>query len=334
MAALLLKERGYDVSAVMMTVKDDSGYGCGATEDLDAAKDLAERIGVPLTIVDCAAPYRELVLDYFRQEYLGGRTPNPCVRCNPLIKFGILPALAREMGQRFDYFATGHYARIEYSERYDRLVLMRGVDLRKDQSYFLYRLSSEQLAATLFPLGGFTKQEVRAMAAERGLAVHDKPDSQDFYAGDYAELLGKDAVLGDIVDEKGRVVGKHDGYWNFTPGQRKGLGIAHTEPLYVIRVEPEENRVVVGTKAEQLCSGCLINDVHFSLPLPEQGTALLGRMRSSQPLQKMTAGEMNKKDGTLEIRFAQPQHGIAPGQSLVLYEADLVIGGGIIAERL
>lgn len=332
MAVLLLRERGYDVAAVMMSVRDPSGHGCGVTEDVGAARALAGHIGVPLTIVDCSAPYRELVLDYFRNEYLAGRTPNPCVRCNPLLKFSLLPGLARQGGADFDFFATGHYARIEYRRDPGRYVLLRGQDHAKDQSYFLYRLGTDILARTLFPMGELRKQEVRRMAADRRLPVHDKPDSQDFYVGDHADLLGTTAREGNIVDCSGKVLGKHAGYWNFTPGQRKGLRVAFTEPLYVVRVVPERNEVVVGRRDEQRADGCLVGDLVFPDPLPTPGAVLRGKIRSAQPLRAMTVD--GTENGTLCVRFAEPLHGVAPGQSLVLYDGDMVVGGGIISQRI
>jgi tRNA-specific 2-thiouridylase len=330
MSALLLRDRGCDVGGVMMTVRDESGRGCAAGEDVGAARDLAGRIGVPLEVVDCSGPYRELILDNFRDEYLAGKTPNPCIRCNPLIKFGAFPDLLRKRGVMFDFFATGHYARIEFREELGRHALLRGVDTAKDQSYFLYRLPVGRLATIVFPLGGFRKAEIRDLARRRGLPVHDKPDSQDFYAGDYGDLLDREAEDGDIVDTSGNVLGRHRGYWKFTPGQRKGLGVAHSEPLYVIRVEPARNRVVVGTRDEELRRGCRAGDLRFHGPVPRPGTVLSGKLRSMQPLREMTVCEAD--DGILEVRFSQPQQGVAPGQSLVLYDGDVVVGGGVITE--
>lgn len=334
MTALLLREQGHDVVAAFMSVRGDGpGEGCGAKEDGVAARRLADGLGLPFIAVDCADAYRRLVLDYFRSEYLAGRTPNPCVRCNPLIKFRLLPELAARAGFGFDLFATGHYARIEYRPGLGRHVLSRGVDPSKDQSYFLYRLEAEQLARTMFPLGGMTKKAVRALAAERGLAVHDKPDSQDFQDGGYAGLMRRDPLEGDIVDLDGKTLGRHQGYWNFTPGQRKGLGVAFREPLYVVMVEPERNRVLVGTKAEALSGGCRVADTHFLLPEPAEGARLRGRLRSSQPLRGMTVGKTDADNGLI-IRFDEPLQGVAPGQSLVLYDGDDVVGGGIIEARL
>lgn len=326
--ALLLRERGYVVHGAMMTVRDASGRGCGAAGDEVAAERLAASLGVPLRVFDCSAAYGREVLGRFRDEYLAGRTPNPCVACNPLVKFSVLPALAREAGIDFDLFATGHYARIE--EREGRPALMRGLDPGKDQSYFLYRLSGEVLGRTLFPLGGMRKADVRREAEARGVSVFDKPDSQDFYDGDYAELLGVADAEGDIVDAGGKVLGRHKGYWRFTPGQRRGLGVAHREPLYVMRVEPTENRVVVGTKEEGLRRGCVADQLMFSWREPVVGERVTGKLRSAQPLREMVVREL--ADGCMRVEFAEAQQGVAPGQSLVLYEGDVVLGGGIIRE--
>jgi tRNA-specific 2-thiouridylase len=330
MTALLLREQGYVVHGAMMRVRDASGRGCGAAGDEAAAARLADSIGIPFAVYDCSDAYGREVLARFRDEYLAGRTPNPCIECNPAVKFSLLPALARRAGVEFDRFATGHYARI--GERDGFPVLLRGVDPGKDQSYFLCRLTREVLARTLFPLGGMRKAEVRREAARRGLAVADKPDSQDFYAGDYAELLGVADAEGDIVDGGGRVLGRHRGYWRFTPGQRKGLGVAFREPLYVLRLEPEQNRVVVGTKEEELRRGCVVNRLAFSWREPGVGEKVSGKLRSAQPPGAMLVREIG--GGRMRVEFTEPRQGVAPGQSLVLYEGDAVLGGGIIAESL
>ena len=341
MAATLLRDAGHDVTAVMMSLKEgedgDSGegprFGCGENEDPDGARRLADALAIPLHIVDCRDAYRKQVLEYFRDEYMTGRTPNPCVKCNPHVKFGLMPQLVREQGGEFDFFATGHYARIQYMEELGRHVLLRGVDMGKDQSYFLYRLSREQIAGTLFPLGGLTKTTVRAMAEERGIPVHDKPDSQDFYAGDYVDLLRTGPLEGDIIDSSGKILGKHNGYWNFTPGQRKGLRVAYKEPLYVIEVDRESNEVVVGVRAESLSPGCIVEDLVFHVAKPRVGEHLLGRLRSSQPLRNMIIDSYDDKDG-MKVRFEEPLFGVAPGQSLVLYDKDMVVGGGVIVKRM
>lgn len=335
--AMLLREQGHDVAGLMMSVGKADGdaggkFGCGAGSDPAAARRLADRIGIDLHIVDVHREYRERVLDYFREEYLSGRTPNPCVQCNPTVKFGVLLTLARERGLVFDRFATGHYARLVPDPATGKNLLYRGLDHGKDQSYFLYRLSEEQRALTLFPLGEARKEQVREWARQRGLDVHDKPDSQDFHA-DYTELLGRDDWEGDIVDLSGKTLGRHNGFWRFTPGQRRGLGVAYPVPLYVDRVEPAANRVVVGRREETLKNGCVADDLRFAAEPPLPGEVLTGRMRSAQALHEMQVGE-GAAAGELIIHFAKPQHGVAPGQSLVLYRGDLVVGGGIIRSSL
>jgi tRNA-specific 2-thiouridylase len=336
-AAVLLLERGYEVTGVTMAVYDgppalsrgSACYDCGEGEDIAAAAALADMLGIPFHVFDCAGPYRETVLAYFRKTYLAGETPNPCVRCNSLLKFGLLPALARQKGLDHAYFATGHYARVVPVPRFGRHLLSRGRDIRKDQSYFLYRLTREQLDRALFPLGDMTKEEVRALAARHRLPMRDTPDSQDFYSGDYTELLAVQDRPGNIVDTAGRIVGRHSGFWRFTPGQRKGLGIAADAALYVVRVDALRNEVVVGPYGQSLRSGCLIGDLCLHIPPAEAGEALRARMRSSQPPIPVAARPGPAPD-LLAVDFAEPQQGVAPGQSLVLYLDDLVVGGGII----
>lgn len=339
-AAMTLMESGYEVSAVRMKVYDGPGhaavisgcYGRGDDEDTASASAMAERLGLPFEVVDCSEAYQRLVLDYFRSEYLAGRTPNPCIRCNQTVKFGALLDLAARK-QDFDFFATGHYARIEPDPASGEPMLKRGLDPHKDQSYFLYRLSRDQLARTLFPLGGMTKEQVRLLAAERGLAVHDRPDSQDFYGGDYVDLLDMPDRPGNIVDSGGRILGRHRGFWRYTPGQRRGLGVTGPAPLYVLRVVAERNEVVVGPAEENVFRGCVVADLNFLRPEPLPGTRLKARMRSSQPLKEVVIA-FRTEDGRLGVEFAKPMSGLAPGQSLVLYQDDVVTGGGIIEAEL
>ena len=361
-AAMTLLDQGYEVAAVRMKVYDGPGhaavisgcYGRGDDEDTAAAEAMARRLGLPFQVIDCSEAYGRLVLDYFRAEYLAGRTPNPCIRCNQTVKFGALLDLAArstvweqsgpgsaELSARhcgsggekpprgFDFFATGHYVRLEPDPETGEPLLKRGLDQKKDQSYFLYRLSRAQLARTLFPLGGMTKEEVRRLAAARGLAVHDRPDSQDFYGGDYIDLLNVADQPGDILDSGGRVVGRHRGFWRYTPGQRRGLGVTGPVPLYVLRVNAERNEVVVGPAEENAFSGCFIADTNFLRPEPVPGTRLKARMRSAQSLKDVVVAARDGQ-GRLGIEFVKPLSGLAPGQSLVLYQDDVVVGGGII----
>jgi tRNA-specific 2-thiouridylase len=347
-AALLLKERGYSVTGVTMSVYDGSPsknikssgnacYDCSEAEDIAAASALTQKLNIPYQVFDCTGQYKKIVLDYFKSTYLAGKTPNPCVRCNHMLKFGVLPDLARQNGLDYDYFATGHYARVEFSTSLNRYVLRRAVDERKDQSYFLYRLDQNQLSRALFPLGEMRKQEVRGIAAKNGLAMHDKPDSQDFYSGEYTELLDLADLPGNIVSKDGKILGRHNGYWHFTPGQRKGLGVAASEPLYVLDVDAAHNEVIVGHYKQSLYSGCILNDLQINIPLSETDKNLHCKMRSTQklvPVTIQTAVPNAPAPKQLEIRFTEPQAGVAPGQSLVLYLDDLVAGGGIIQEKI
>jgi tRNA-specific 2-thiouridylase len=331
--ALLLRDQGYVVRCAMMSVRGESGQGCGAAGDVEAAGRVADKLGLPFRVFDCSRAYREAVLENFRREYLAGRTPNPCVVCNPRVKFTVLPALAREAGWEFDRIATGHYARIERIG--GQAALLRGMDRSKDQSYFLYRLPREVLERVMFPLGTMEKRVVREIAREHGLEVFDKPDSQDFYHGDYAEVLGCGEAEGEIVTLAGEVVGKHSGYWRFTPGQRRGLRVAHAEALYVLRLEPATNRVVVGSRKEGLGVGCVVTETVFAdpgAPASLVGKDLMGRLRSAQPLRAMTVARF--ENGELEVRFAEPVQGVAPGQSLVLYDGERVVGGGMIQRAI
>ena len=332
-AALLLKDAGHEVVGVTMTLwregryqggARDACFGAGEEIDIAQAAALAERLGIAYRAIDCADAYERDVLDYFRETSLAGRTPNPCVFCNARMKFGLLPRLARESGLDFEAFATGHYARIV--RRDGRYAVQCAADAAKDQSYFLYRLSQEQLAHTLFPLGGLTKQEVRAYARAHGLDMADKPDSQDFYSGDRNELIGVEDREGDVVDLSGRVLGRHRGYWHYTVGQRKGLGIAAPEPLYVIRVDACRNQVVLGGKEALSVLSFRVDDVNWMAQAETDAPIDCGvKIRSTgAPRGPATfqGGECTVPDGIA---------GVAPGQSAVFYDADgVILCGGVI----
>jgi tRNA-specific 2-thiouridylase len=338
-AALLLKKEGHDVFGVTMKIwrgdkaghapKGTACYGPEAAEDIEQTKALCRTLGFEHHMIDCSAQYETIVLDYFRKEYRSGRTPNPCITCNKEIKFGTLLALARTAGLRFDRFATGHYARTYYDTGRNRWLLKKGIDGRKDQSYFLYRLSQEQLATLFFPIGGMRKAEVRKIAKEAGLDVHDKEESQDFYSGDYADIIGEENRPGDIVDVSGNVLGKHKGVWNYTVGQRKGLGIAFSEPRYVISIDASNNRVVVGTEKEARRSVFTVVDCSWvALEKPGGLFNAKVKIRSATPEAEAKIAPF-EKDG-VKVFFHEPHSGITPGQSAVFYDGDVVMGGGII----
>ena len=336
-AAFLLKQEGFDVVGVTMAIWDGkysaSGkhacYGPDEEEEIRETREIAEVLDIPFHVFDCAAEYKELVLNYFKAEYLTGRTPNPCVKCNQLIKFGMLPLLAEKGGLSYDYFATGHYARVEKDEVTDRFLLKKGVDPKKDQTYFIYRLSQEQLSRILLPLGEYTKAEVRELALEADLPTVEKEESQDFYGGDYKELLEMPEREGDIVLTDGKVVGSHQGFWNFTIGQRKGLGVAYTEPLYVLKLDPDQNRVIVGTREETYESTFDVTDLNWiSIESLDADMEIMCKIRSAQQEREATIAP--KEKGEVKVTFFHPTDAITPGQSAVFYDRDIVVGGGTI----
>lgn len=338
-AAMLLKQAGHEVSGAIMRIWNENnsfrggaGKGCYSPdkkEDIESAAQVAERIGIPFRIVDVSREYEKVVIENFRSEYQSARTPNPCVRCNSYIKFGAFPALAREMGLEFERFATGHYVRLRSEQ--GRFQLLRASDPAKDQSYFLYRLTQEQLSGVLFPLGEYRKSEIRAMAAEFGLPVSDRPDSQDFYSGDYRDLLQRAGEKGEIVDETGKVVGFHNGFWGYTIGQRRGLGVAAKHPLYVTSLDPERNIVYVGPEEMLRKTKMRVTDLCWS-GIP----ALLAPRDVRIKVRSMgvgTAGSIRPmEDGSVMVEFYEEQKSPTPGQSAVFYDGDLLLGGGLIGE--
>jgi tRNA-specific 2-thiouridylase len=262
-------------------------------------------------------------------EYRTGRTPNPCVLCNQSIKFGILPSLLAESGITFDRYATGHYARIEYDETSGRYLLKKALDPQKDQSYFLYRLTQEQLSKALFPLGEYEKNKVRQIALDAKLPVHDKEESQDFYSGDYTELLDTKVSEGNIVNTEGKILGKHKGIWNYTVGQRKGLGIFHKNPVYVISINKDKNEIVIGEKEHLFSKGLTANNITMIVKeIPQKAQA---KIRSNS---KEVPCTISCKKDELKVIFDEPQSAVTPGQSVVLYSDDIVLGGGIIEKAI
>lgn len=306
-----------------------SCYGPDEEEEIREAREVAELLSIPYHVFDCSARYKELVLDYFRSEYLSGRTPNPCVKCNQYIKFGMLPEIAGKEGIESDYFATGHYARTGWDENRKRYLLKKGIDNWKDQTYFISRLSQEQLAHVLFPLGSLTKKEVREIAGKIDIPLSEKEESQDFYSGDYKELLNVSDQPGDIVDMHGNILGRHQGIWNYTIGQRKGLGISFSEPLYVISLDKEKNQVVVGIHNEALNTSFLVEDLNWiAIENLTKSVDLDVKIRSaSRPVASWVELHGNN---LVKVTLQTPAEGITPGQSAVFYQDDIVFGGGII----
>jgi len=340
-AAWLLLQQGYDVIGVTMALWDGryqstgkhACYGADEEEEIREVREVADKLKIPHHVFNCADEYKQAVLAYFRSEYLAGRTPNPCVQCNQLIKFGLLPEMARKSGISFDYFATGHYARVEFVEHIKRFILKKGVDPKKDQTYFIYRLSQEQLSSVIFPVGGFFKDEIREFSRKAGITAPDLEESQDFYGGDYKDLLNTNETPGDIVDSDGNILGHHKGIWNYTIGQRKGLGIAYPEPLYVLSLDKAANRVIVGTRRETYNTTFLVEDLNWiAVSYLEHETECNVRIRSAQ--KEHIARIKPLDNGQVLVAFFQPNDAIAPGQSAVFYQDDLVLGGGVIKETV
>ena len=324
-----------------MQVYGAEGGGCGSAgacygpdEDKDAedAARVCAFLGIPHRRIDLREEYAANVLSYFKSEYLAGRTPNPCVRCNQTIKFGLLlDKLSKAWGE-FDRFITGHYAQVSYDRERGRYALRKGADPQKDQSYFLCMLSQEQLSRAWFPLGELTKAQVRSMARENGLFTHDKQDSQDFAGGDYRGMIvpeGKQAVEGDFVTSAGKTLGKHKGIWSYTIGQRKGLGISGGAPLYVTEIRPETNTVVVGPDDELYRQNLRAVRVNWC-SITEPRTPLRAGVRIRYRHEDAPAVVTPAGDGSADVAFEAPQRSIAAGQWAVFYDGDLLLGGGMI----
>ncbi|MBC8429345.1 MAG: tRNA 2-thiouridine(34) synthase MnmA [Dehalococcoidia bacterium] len=324
-AAALLKEAGYEVCGIYMQLWSDHNLA-RTISDLEHT---CQILDIPLYKLDLERKFQSLVIDYFCREYGLGQTPNPCVVCNQHIKFGLLLDKALEMGT--EYLATGHYARIEHSPNGYRL--LKAVDITKDQSYFLYTLGQRQLQHLLLPLGELSKEKVRGLATEMGLPTSSRHESHDVCFipdNDYRSFIAKHISLkaGDIVDINGKVLGKHSGLTGYTVGQRQGLGLTSNEQLYVIELDAANNRLVVGTKDQSLHNMLIaINLSWVSGKAPREPSSMTAKIRYKSP---EVATELNPNDSMAEVQFLEPQWAIAPGQSIVFYQGEVVLGGGII----
>jgi tRNA-uridine 2-sulfurtransferase len=344
-AAALMAEAGHEVIGLSMQLYDQRAtqdgapaFGsCCSLDDLYDARRVADQLGFRHYIVNFEREFQSTVVDNFVREYAAGRTPIPCVHCNADLKFSTLAE--RAAGLDAAAVATGHYARVIFDEDQERYRLLRGVDAAKDQSYFLFNLTQEQLGHALFPIGDLTKTEVRAHAARLGLAVADKPDSHEICFipdGDTAKFVTRHANQvprsGEIVDTEGHVLGEHPGVHHFTVGQRKGLGISVGSPLYVLKLEPVDQRVVVGPR-EALGERELIAErVNWIAGAPPEGSVrLTARIRHRH--QDAAATVVADDDTTARVTFDEPQVAITPGQAVVFYDGWDVVGGGWIASR-
>lgn len=339
-AAALLVKAGYECIGVTMQLWSDdlpkgkNESGCCSLSAVEDARRVATKLGIPYYVVNFAHDFSEGVIRQFIDEYMRGRTPNPCIVCNELVKFGILLKKAQELDAH--YVATGHYARVGFDDEWGRYVVRRGIDPAKDQSYTMHGLTQEQLSHMLTPLGDYTKDAIRGIARELGLVNAEKPDSQEICFvpdGDYKAFLRHVAPEaerpGQIVDTSGKVLGTHQGIAFYTIGQRKGLGIATGEPLYVVALDAETNTVVVGTADEVKGGGLVADTVNWvALPGLSGPREVMCQIRYHAPA--VPAVIYPAEDGRVMTRFYAPQRAITPGQRVVWYEGDVLLGGGII----
>ena len=333
-AAILLKNEGYDVSGVTMCLGvrggEDKARCCGAAA-VDDAKRVCDRLKIPHYVLDYADQLEKMVIAQFISEYLRGRTPNPCVNCNRYLKFGSLLERAKALG--FDYLATGHYAAIEKNDT--GFCLKRPRDRKKDQTYFLYPIPYDGLRSILFPLASLTKEDVRKLAKNYSLPVAEKQESQDICfvtQNNYQAFLServKDIIPGSIEDMEGNILGRHQGIIFYTVGQRGGLGISHRTPLYVISIDAEGNRVVVGEKKDLKARGLVAGNLNILVhSLPLQVHAKIRYRKREAPC------GVTLENDKVRVIFAEEQEAITPGQSVVFYANDCVLGGGVIEEVL
>lgn len=342
-AAILLKERGYNVIGITMKIwagedsirssKKSGCYSPGEVYDIFDAQRTCEQLGIPHHIVDLTKEFSGVVLRNFSDEYTNGRTPNPCILCNPELKFGLLLEKARFNNIEFDLFATGHYARISIDEKNNRYLIKKGADTQKDQSYFLYRLRQSQLMKSIFPLGDYQKEEVRKIARAHGFSeIAEKHESQEFTdGGTYQNLFDNSKRNpGNILDTQGKIIGTHNGIINFTLGQRKGIRIGgKDQPLYVIRIDSQNNSIIVGPReliaVDRLSAG-RINWIAFEKL--NRVLSASARLRSHQKELPCIISPRNVDQ--IDVKFLSPQFSATSGQSIVFYQDDKVLGGGII----
>ncbi|MDA3732905.1 tRNA 2-thiouridine(34) synthase MnmA [Niameybacter massiliensis] len=337
--AYLLQQQGYEVIGMTMQIwqkdaPEDNDGGCCGLSAVDDARRVCQKLDIPHYVINFRDDFKKHVIDYFIDEYEQGHTPNPCIACNRYVKWESMLHKALQIGA--DYIATGHYARVIQDEQTGRFMLKFSKTMAKDQTYALYNLTQHQLEHTLMPLGDYTKDEIRAIAKEIGLAVATKPDSQeicfvpdDDYAGYIERETGKKQQKGKFITKDGKVLGEHKGIIHYTIGQRKGLGISYGKPLFVSKIDPVNNTVVVGDNEDLFTCEVYANKLNF-MPFEklEGPLEVAAKIRYSHAPQPCTIEMVDEE--TLKCTFKEPQRAITPGQALVIYDGDIVVGGGTI----
>lgn len=340
-AAALLMEQGYEVIGATLNLwdgkkdkTDEVGKTCCSLEDVEDARSVAFNLGIPFYVLNMKELFHDKVVQYFIDSYLMGDTPNPCIACNRYIKFDAMLEKSEALG--LNYIATGHYARREFDTATGRYLLKKGVDRKKDQSYVLYMLNQHQLTKLLLPLGNLKKSEIRQIARERDFRVSEKPDSQDICfveGGKYGDFIKahskKEINPGLFIDRAGHILGKHLGIVNYTIGQRKGLGISADAPLYVIEKNVEENKIVLGYKEDAYRKRFTVRDMNY-IPFGNPSSDFKARVKVRYSSQEVDAVVIPLDKQRAQIQFVVPQPFVAAGQAAVLYDDEIVIGGGII----
>ncbi len=342
-AAYVLKEQGYEVIGVTLSqiphdeVYDEYAGGCCSISSVFDAKEVAHELGIPHYVLNFRGLFERKVISYFVDEYLEGRTPNPCLACNKFIRFSEFLEKAKGLGA--DYLATGHYAIVEKDESSGRYLMKKSKDTKKDQTYFLHQMTQYQLSHTLFPLGGYTKDKVREIAESLGLIIHDKPDSEeicfipDDNHGKFIKEREPDRVLpGNFVDIEGNILGQHQGIVYYTIGQRKGLGISLGRKMYVQGIDPDKNEVILGDEGGIYKSRLFASDLNF-IPFDNltEEMAVTAKIRYGM---KEAKAIIKPYDEGVIVEFDEPQRAITKSQAVVFYDGDIVIGGGLIKEIL
>lgn len=328
-AALLLKKKGYEVCGVTMKLHDDKKV----LNEINDAKNVAKILGIEHMVLDLSKEFKEKVIDYFVSEYVRGKTPNPCVVCNKYIKFGKMLEFAKQNG--FDFIASGHYAEVLYDEKINKFIIKRSNE-KKDQSYVLFNLKQEDLSRVLFPIEGLLKSEIRKIAKDNNLPVAQKAESQEIcfikdnnYVGFIKKYTNKDFKAGDFKDKSGNVLGKHLGIINYTVGQRKGLGMAFGKPMYVNFIDHLKNEIILGEEGSQYSDELIAEKVNFiTFDKLLKDMEVLAKVRYKAPLAKAKLIPID--DNRVKVKFYEKQRAITPGQAVVFYDDDILLGGGII----